>query len=62
MRGSEQVDASLLLLGELPTVVQLIGGAFIVLGVALVRIDELRTPAEASMPEDVSQRPAAGTR
>jgi drug/metabolite transporter (DMT)-like permease len=33
-----------LLLGQLPTVIQLIGGAFILLGVALVRVDELRTP------------------
>ncbi|MDI5943800.1 EamA family transporter, partial [Micromonospora sp. DH15] len=31
-----------LVLGELPTVVQLLGGALIVAGVALVRIDELR--------------------
>ncbi|MGS0684795.1 EamA family transporter [Nakamurella sp. GG22] len=43
-----------LLLGELPTVVQLVGGAFIVLGVALVRIDELRTPAAAAQSADVS--------
>ncbi|MEU4713426.1 EamA family transporter [Micromonospora purpureochromogenes] len=43
-----------LVLGELPTVVQLLGGALIVAGVALVRLDELRgdrversdTPAE----------------
>lgn len=34
-----------ILLGELPTVVQLAGGALIVAGVALVRIDELRSPA-----------------
>ncbi|MGC5029157.1 EamA family transporter [Micromonospora sp. DT229] len=33
-----------LVLGELPTVVQLLGGALIVAGVALVRIDELRAP------------------
>ncbi len=32
-----------LLLGQLPTVVQLIGGVLIVAGVALVRIDELRS-------------------
>ncbi len=31
-----------LLLGQLPGVVQIIGGAFIVAGVALVRVDELR--------------------
>jgi drug/metabolite transporter (DMT)-like permease len=34
-----------LLLGELPTVVQLAGGLLIVAGVALVRVDELREPA-----------------
>ena len=34
-----------LLLGQLPTLMQLVGGAFILLGVALVRIDELRAPA-----------------
>jgi drug/metabolite transporter (DMT)-like permease len=33
-----------LVLGELPTAVQLLGGAFIVAGVALVRVDELRSP------------------
>ncbi|QOC90034.1 EamA family transporter [Micromonospora craniellae] len=33
-----------LVLGELPTVVQLMGGALIVAGVALVRLDELRAP------------------
>ncbi len=43
-----------LLLGELPTVVQLVGGAFIVLGVALVRIDELRMPVAAPQSADVS--------
>ncbi|GGM30709.1 hypothetical protein GCM10011608_14150 [Micromonospora sonchi] len=35
-----------LVLGELPTVVQLLGGALIVAGVALVRFDELRAPVE----------------
>jgi drug/metabolite transporter (DMT)-like permease len=34
-----------LLLGQLPGGVQLIGGLFIIAGVALVRIDELRRPA-----------------
>ncbi|OKI52952.1 EamA family transporter [Micromonospora sp. CB01531] len=33
-----------LVLAELPTAVQLLGGALIVVGVALVRLDELRTP------------------
>ncbi len=36
------------LLGQLPTAVQLAGGALIVAGVALVRLDEVRTPARAS--------------
>lgn len=36
-----------LALGELPSVVQLLGGALIVAGVALVRIDELRLPPAA---------------
>jgi drug/metabolite transporter (DMT)-like permease len=34
-------------LGELPTVVQLLGGVLIVGGVALVRVDELRAPIAA---------------
>jgi drug/metabolite transporter (DMT)-like permease len=32
-----------ILLGELPTGIQLLGGVFIVAGVALVRLDELRS-------------------
>ncbi|MEW2475689.1 MULTISPECIES: EamA family transporter [Micromonospora] len=40
-----------LVLGELPTVVQLFGGALIVAGVALVRIDELRAPALPEQPK-----------
>ena len=35
-----------LLLGQLPARIQLVGGVLIVAGVALVRIDELRRPAE----------------
>jgi drug/metabolite transporter (DMT)-like permease len=35
-----------LVLDELPTTVQLVGGALIVAGVALVRLDELRAPAQ----------------
>jgi drug/metabolite transporter (DMT)-like permease len=40
-----------LVLGELPTTVQLLGGAFIVAGVALVRIDELRPPRTRRVPD-----------
>lgn len=36
-----------LLLGELPTAIQLLGGLLIVAGVALVRLDELRSPVQA---------------
>lgn len=36
-----------LLLGELPTVIQLVGGALIVAGVTLVRVDELRHASPA---------------
>jgi drug/metabolite transporter (DMT)-like permease len=39
-----------LALGELPTVVQLLGGGLIVAGVALVRIDELRETRDADHP------------
>lgn len=38
------VAASWLMLGELPGLVQLFGGLLIIGGVALVRIDELRSP------------------
>jgi drug/metabolite transporter (DMT)-like permease len=42
-----------LLLGELPTGVQLIGGVLIVAGIALVRLDDLRAPAPTpSVAED----------
>ena len=37
-----------LLLGQLPTAIQLIGGALIVAGIALVRIDEMRSPSVPS--------------
>ncbi len=36
-----------LLLGQVPTAVQFVGGALVVAGVALVRVDELRPPAAA---------------
>jgi drug/metabolite transporter (DMT)-like permease len=39
-----------LFLGELPTALQLVGGVLIVAGVALVRIDELRTPDLPELP------------
>lgn len=43
-----------LLLGQLPSAVQFLGGAFILAGVTLVRIDELSTPpAPAELPERV---------
>ncbi|TDC42509.1 EamA family transporter [Micromonospora sp. KC213] len=46
-----------LVLGELPTVVQFLGGALIVAGVALVRLDELRgVPAERA--EERTDAPA----
>jgi drug/metabolite transporter (DMT)-like permease len=35
-----------LFLGQLPTGMQLVGGVLIVAGVALVRVDELRAPAD----------------
>jgi hypothetical protein len=35
------------MLGQLPRAVQLVGGLFIVAGVAMVRLDELRTPEHA---------------
>jgi drug/metabolite transporter (DMT)-like permease len=41
-----------LLLGQVPVAVQFVGGALIVAGVALVRIDELRTPAAALESDD----------
>jgi hypothetical protein len=42
-----------LLLGQLPTAVQLGGGALIVAGIALVRLDELRTPAAVHTPPGI---------
>ncbi|GAB3552462.1 EamA family transporter [Arthrobacter tumbae] len=46
------VLASWLILGELPSVIQLLGGALIVGGVILVRIDELRQAAGSRDPLD----------
>jgi drug/metabolite transporter (DMT)-like permease len=45
-----------LLLGQLPTAVQLTGGALIVAGIALVRIDEMRSPSLPS-PRPVPAEP-----
>ena len=42
-----------LLLNELPTGMQFLGGGLIVAGVALVRIDELRTPTPSEEPVPV---------
>ncbi|MGC1212533.1 MAG: EamA family transporter [Micromonospora sp.] len=44
-------------LGELPTAVQLLGGALIVAGVALVRVDELRGAPEAGQPAGAPAEP-----
>jgi drug/metabolite transporter (DMT)-like permease len=41
-----------LVLSELPTVMQAVGGVFIIAGIALVRVDQLRAPAPAT--EEVS--------
>lgn len=46
------VLASWLILGELPSVIQLLGGALIVGGVILVRVDELRRSADSRDPLD----------
>jgi drug/metabolite transporter (DMT)-like permease len=50
-----------LLLNQLPSGLQLLGGAFIITGVALVRVDELRgtidptsTPGPAEQPQDTA--------
>jgi drug/metabolite transporter (DMT)-like permease len=47
-----------LVLGELPTAVQLLGGAFIVAGVALVRADELRSPPTRRVPNARQPEPS----
>ena len=50
-----------LLLGELPTAIQLLGGALIVAGVALVRVDELRA-ADPGRPTRRTTAPALAGR
>jgi drug/metabolite transporter (DMT)-like permease len=45
-----------LLLGQLPSAVQFLGGAFILGGVVMVRLDELRPPPG---PAGLARRPAA---
>lgn len=52
-----------LLLGELPGAIQLLGGALIVGGVILVRLDELRSPGLATAPArgDGAPRPKAAS-
>jgi drug/metabolite transporter (DMT)-like permease len=47
-----------LLLGELPKLVQLLGGVLILAGVALVRLDELRAPAAAQPADPAPADPA----
>ena len=48
-----------MLLGELPTGMQFVGGLLIVAGVALVRVDELR-PALRAARSGTPHEPAAG--
>lgn len=50
-----------LLLGELPGAIQLVGGALIVGGVILVRLDELRGPAPASAGAGGKEPPRAAS-
>ncbi|WP_077489835.1 EamA family transporter [Sinomonas mesophila] len=47
------VAASWLMIGDVPAPVQALGGALIVAGVVLVRMDELRAPAEAPVSESL---------
>ncbi len=50
-----------LLLGELPGAIQLLGGVLIVGGVILVRLDELRAPAETAGTTAAGSTPAGET-
>lgn len=49
-----------LLLGELPTAVQLLGGLLIIAGVVLVRVDELRTGRSSLTPGVTPTEPTVG--
>jgi drug/metabolite transporter (DMT)-like permease len=48
-------------LGQLPTAVQAAGGTLIVVGIALVRLDALRTPAPDAAPESAAAPVLAAT-
>ena len=45
-----------LLLGQLPSAIQLLGGVFILTGVTLVRIDELHRPPSPAGPQETAAR------
>ena len=49
-----------LVLGELPTVVQAIGGTFIIAGIALVRLDQMRPARHAA--DDANPEPVLAGR
>jgi len=51
---------AMLLLGEMPTAAQLIGGALILAGVVLVKLDEAPTPADGVIATGDRPGPAAG--
>jgi drug/metabolite transporter (DMT)-like permease len=51
-----------LILGEFPTMTQAIGGAFIIAGIALVRIDQLRAPAPQATPALPAEEPEPSLR
>jgi len=46
-------------LDELPTVIQAVGGALIVAGIALVRLDSMRSPESVAAAEEESPEPVA---
>lgn len=54
------VVASWIMIGDVPGPVQFVGGALIVVGVVMVRMDELRAPAPAVVPDSAPEAlPAA---